>query len=80
MYTTFIGLKTQEQKDALEKICQDIHQKDKTFNFTIKPPSKPGSKYLFLLMVQSPNFDTAHKRGCWLIAKTNIPGLLYWVK
>jgi hypothetical protein len=69
MYTTFIGLKTQEQKEVLEKICQDIHKKDSTFKFEIKPPKKPNSQYIFLLMIQSPDKNTAHKRGCWLVNK-----------
>ena len=78
MYRTYIGIKDEETKNKLESICRDINQRDPSFRFAIRKSTLP--KYKWLLIVGSSDKDTAHRRGMWLIKKTGIEGLLYWVK
>jgi len=78
MSRTYIGIKDEETRDKLEVICKDIRRRDPSFQFAIKPSLLP--KYKWLLIVVSADKDTAHRRGMWLIKKTGINGLLYWVK
>jgi hypothetical protein len=78
MFKTFIGLRDNDEKSKLQKICEDIAKRDSSFKFSIRGSRLP--QYTYILVVLSETQDQAFKRGGWLISKTGAAGLKYWVK
>lgn len=77
VWGTYVGLDSDEKRDRLEEICNNIRAKDNTFRFSLRRSNLP--QYRWILIVWSSDRDQAHKRGMWLIHKTGVDGLLYWV-
>ena len=78
MWLTLIDLKTDEQKEKLERVCKDIYEKrDKTFVYSFGVSKYPWYKYQ--LTVTSATEKNAKSRGFWIITKTGVPNLHYKV-
>jgi hypothetical protein len=75
-WITCIGL-SEGQRDRLEKVCKDIHARDPSFRFDLRPSAFP--KYAWVVLIYSKTESQAHRRGLWIRAKVD-PSVLYWVK
>jgi len=67
----------------IRTIMEDIKFRDPTFKYGIYHPEEPplSEKYTYILVIESPDKDTAHRRGYWCISKIKeLQGSLYWVK
>lgn len=80
LWTTCIQFKGDTLKQKLRKVCEDITNKDPTFQWRIWI-NYQAKTMDYVLIVFSGNKDQAHKRGMW-ITKKSIPEeeLLYFVK
>jgi len=75
MTKLYICLKTERIKTIVEQVCKDIFIKDKTFKYTIfKNKSFRGREKdcRFILSINCPDVDNAHKRGTWFAKKVLI--------
>lgn len=75
MTKLYICIKTERIKTIVEQVCKDIFIKDKTFKYTIfKNKSFRGREQdcRFILSIDCPDNDTAHKKGTWFAKKVAI--------
>jgi hypothetical protein len=77
-YATVIPFNGSELKDKIDKVINDIMDKDKSFRARIYPSYLPN--FDFVLVAFSPDKDTAEKRGMWLVKKAFPEGHYYWIK
>lgn len=65
MWETRIELMFDDNIDEIKRVCEDIRSKDSSFDFKIV--KSKSLRYDYTLIVYSPDKDTAHRRGVWLI-------------
>jgi hypothetical protein len=70
---------------TFETILTEITAKDPTFewkSFKAKYGEHPELKkpVIKIFQIACRTYKQAHRRGVWLVNKTQIPKLLYWVK
>ena len=65
-----IGLKDEEVKEKLKKVCSDIKKKDKSFKFRIKKnDTGRWSGFEFLLQIFCESKRDAMRKGDWFYYK-----------
>jgi hypothetical protein len=65
--------------EQIEKICEDIKKRDKTFDYRIGRSLFPN--WDWILIILSDSKDKAHKRGLLFVKKyLSQYNLFYWVK
>lgn len=70
---------SREQGEVAKKTCGDIAEKDSSFRWRLHKSFYPNHDCV--LVIYSPDKDTAHKRGTWFNKKVpSFKGVLYWVK
>lgn len=69
----------EEDKEKIIKLCKSASEKDKTFNYKIKPCYFKNCDYILEIFSHLQTIDQAHKRGMYFIKKNKV-GEYYWVK
>jgi len=78
MIKCFIVFK-EEDKEKIIRLCKSASEKDKTFNYKIKPCPFKDYDYILEIFSHLQTIDQAHKRGMYFVKKNKIEGY-YWVR